>query len=184
MTTGPDHLRLHTHWTPMAMVSLVLLAVAAAGATGCRSSDELQGTPKRARKTRKRPAPQEPGEGYLETLVRSKKTAETTADKVHMKALSTNLTMHAVMHDGRFPAALKDLGNAALLKAPGSTGQPYRYIAGQTSAMPRTNVLVYEEKPVHQGGRCLVLRVGGTIDLLTPDQLKQAVAETQKRLGK
>ena len=120
--------------------------------------------------------------GYFETLIASRKAAETTVDMVHMKALWTSLNMHAVMHDGKFPAALKDLGNPVLLKAPGKTGQPYKYIAGQTSSVPKANILVYEAKPVHRDGKCMVLRANGVVELVTPDQLKQAVAKTQEGL--
>ena len=195
MTAGPDRLRLHTHWTAMAMISLVLLALAvAAGPTACRCSDETQRPPERAgrpRQARTPPRPVRPpgpaGEkaddaGYFETLFASRKTAETTVDMVHMRALWTSLSMHAVSHDGKFPAALKDLGNPVLLKAPGKTGQPYKYVPGQTSSMPKANILVYEERPVHRDGKCMVLRVNGVVELLTPDQLKQAVEKTQEGL--
>jgi hypothetical protein len=187
MTAGPGRLRLHPHWTKMATVWSALLALAvAAGPTGCRSCDQAGPPPSRSTrpgKTRTPSGTETGGAGYLETVIASRKAAETTVDMVHMKALWTNLNMHAVMHDGRFPAALKELGDPVLLKAPGQSGQPYRYIPGQTSATPKTSILVYEEQPVHKGGKCMALRAGGTVELLTPDQLKQAVAETRKRLG-
>ena len=67
--------------------------------------------------------------------------------------------------------------------SPGKTGQPYEYIPGQTTAMPRANVLVYEAKAVHRGGKCLVLRVNGTVELLLLEKLNEAVAQTKRRLG-
>jgi len=177
------------------MIWLVPLGLAvAAGPTACRSSDETERPAERASRPRKARTP--PGSvrprgpagektddrGYFETLIASRKAAETTVDMVHMKALWTSLNMHAVMHDGKFPAALKDLGNPVLLKAPGKTGQPYKYIAGQTSSVPKANILVYEAKPVHRDGKCMVLRANGVVELVTPDQLKQAVAKTQEGL--
>ena len=56
-------------------------------------------------------------------------------------------------------------------------GESYVYIPGQNSTMSPINVLVYETKPVHDG-RCNVLRLGGQIELLTLEQLQQAVTKT------
>ena len=64
-----------------------------------------------------------------------------------------------------------------LFHCPDPNGSQYVYIPGQGGDMPPTNVLVYETKPVHDG-RCNVLFLGGQIEALTPEQLKQAVEAT------
>jgi hypothetical protein len=47
--------------------------------------------------------------------------------------------------------------------------------------MTPENVLVYGSKPVHDGS-CSVLRLGGQIELLSPEELQQALAQTQASL--
>jgi len=168
--------------------ALVLALVACA--PGCGSSDKPRrkaGRTQPAARPAKAAAPaktkaDESG-GYFVTLIRSKKAAETMAQKVQMKALWTSLNTSAMASGGRFPAKLSDLRDPRLLKAPGPAGQPYRYVPGQRTDSPRPNVLVYEEKPVHNG-KVLVLRVGGAIDLLTPEQLAEAVRKTHAALRK
>jgi hypothetical protein len=44
--------------------------------------------------------------------------------------------------------------------------------------MSPANILIYEPKPVHDG-RCGVLRLGGQIELLTPEELQQALEQTR-----
>ena len=172
--------RLHTGRTGIATV----LLLAAAFVPGCRSAKPPQPRPPRRRPARPIPAAKDalPSGGYLETVVGAKKYAETMVDKVRLKALWTSLNTRAVMSGGKFPDKLADLGDRQLTKAPGKDGQAYQYIPGQRTTSPRANVLVFEAKPVHKGGKCLVLRVGGSIELLTPQQLQQAVDETKKTL--
>ena len=43
--------------------------------------------------------------------------------------------------------------------------------------MPPTNILLYESRPVHDG-HCSVLRLGRQIELLSPEEVQQAVAQT------
>jgi hypothetical protein len=89
--------------------------------------------------------------------------------------------MYAAAHDGLFPPALADLNRRELLRAPGPDGQEYQYVPGQRDSSPRTNILAYEKVPVHNG-KVLALRVGGTVDLLAPADLDQALAQTNKKL--
>jgi len=169
--------RLHTQSSPFATVCLALV-VAVAGC-GCEEPAPAPARPKPAK------APT-PDEGYLETLVRAKKTAETTVAKTHLRAVWTSLHMHAITHGGTFPAALADLNNPSLLKAPGKAGQAYQYIPNQKPATGRAkdNILVYEPNPTHRGRTCLVLKADGTVGLLAPEKLQQAVAETKRRLSR
>jgi hypothetical protein len=118
---------------------------------------------------------------YLQTVVKSKKQAETLADKITLGVVGQDLTMYAATHGGQFPAALADLGRRDLLRAPGPDGQEYQYVSGQQSNSPRTNILAYEKLPVHNG-KALALRVSGTVDLLAPADLEAALAQTKKKL--
>ena len=43
--------------------------------------------------------------------------------------------------------------------------------------MPAENVLLYEPEAVHDG-RCSILRLGGQLELLSPEELQVAVART------
>ena len=51
----------------------------------------------------------------------------------------------------------------------------------QSPDMHGSNVLLYEAQPAHDG-RCNVLRLNGRIELLTPEELQRALAETRNRL--
>lgn len=179
MPPTSDRTKLHPPRPRVAMAGTALLCLAMlAGPVGCGSDD---GAADGSQKAGKSGTPS--GGGYLATVLRSRKTAETEMDKIHIKTLWTTLNFHAIEHEGKFPPTLKDLASSALRKAPGDDGQPYMYIPGQTDNMPRTNVLAYEETPVHNG-KALVLRLGGAVELLAPEQLEQAVEETKKRLVK
>jgi len=170
---------------------MVLLLAAAACLAGC-ASDQKPKPPGKPRKPAAGPgaaAPAPPKDAdavgdYFVSVVRARSTAETLVDQLRLRALYTSLVTRAQMSGGKLPATLEDLGDRMLTRAPGEDGQPYRYVPGQRLASRGTNVLAYEEKPVHQGGKVLALRVDGTIDLLTPADLAKALAETNKRLGR
>jgi hypothetical protein len=88
--------------------------------------------------------------------------------------------MYAVSNETMPPSleAIKSWsGDSRLFRCPEKGGPEYIYIPGQGGDMPATNVLVYEPVPVHEG-RCNVLLLGGQIELLTPEELKAAVAAT------
>jgi hypothetical protein len=120
------------------------------------------------------------GQQYSETLIDTKYTAITVKCQMNLRAIWQNLQMYAVAN-GSFPSSLEALvewsGNSRLFRCPASGGQKYVYVPGQSSDLPPQNVLVYEPGAVHDG-RCSVLLLGGQVGLLTPEELKVAVART------
>ena len=120
------------------------------------------------------------GQQYTQTLIDTKYTAITVKCQTNLRAIWQNLQMYAVTN-GSFPSSSKALvewsGNSRLFRCPASDGRKYVYIPGQSSDLPPQNVLVYEPGAVHDG-RCSVLLLGGQIGLLTPEELKVAVART------
>ena len=120
------------------------------------------------------------GQQYSETLIDTKYTAITVKCQTNLRVIWQNLQMYAVAN-GSFPSSSEALvewsGNSRLFRCPASDGQKYVYIPGQSSDLPPQNVLVYEPGAVHDG-RCSVLLLGGQIGLLTPEELKVAVART------
>jgi hypothetical protein len=124
------------------------------------------------------------GQQYTQTMIDTKYTAETVKCQTNLRAIAQNIQIYALSNEG-FPPSLQDLvqwsGSTQLFKCPSPDGGKYIYIPGQNSDMSPANVLVYESNPVHDG-RCSVLRLGGQIELLTPEELKQALAKTQASL--
>jgi hypothetical protein len=156
-----------------------LLAVAAAAAAGgCKGS----GSSSAGGAGRSGQAARKPSGGYLDAVLGAKRRAETVADMNQMRVLGVELTRYAISHDQAFPADLKELGRPDLLRAPGAKGQAYKYISGQAaSGSAMSSILIYEEQPVHDG-KVLVLRVDGSVEALTPEQLAQALAATRTKL--
>lgn len=120
------------------------------------------------------------GQQYTQTMIDTKFTAETVKCQTNLRTIAQNIQIYALSNEG-FPPSLEDLiqwsGSTQLFKCPSADGGKYIYIPGQSSGMPPSNVLLYESKPVHDG-RCNVLRLGGQIELLTPEELQQALART------
>ena len=124
------------------------------------------------------------GQQYSGALVDAKYSAITVKCQTNLRAIWQNLQMYVVSNE-RFPpsqAALEEWsGNSQLFKCPAPDGQKYIYIPGQSGDMPPENVLVFEPKAAHDG-RCNVLRLGGQIELLTPEELEKAIDATLARL--
>ena len=124
------------------------------------------------------------GQQYTETLIDTKYSAITVKCQMNLRTIWQNLQMYAA-ENGRFPTSQSELvewsGNSRLFHCPATDGQEYVYIPGQNGDMSPENVLVFEREAVHDG-RCSVLRLGGQLELLTPEELKYAVNETLKRL--
>jgi len=124
------------------------------------------------------------GEQYTGVMIETKYQAEAVKCQMNLRAIFQNLQMYAVTN-GRFPPSSKALaewqGNSQLLRCPAPDGQQYAYVPGQSPDMHGSNVLLYEAQPAHDG-RCNVLRLNGRIELLTPEELQRALAETRNRL--
>ena len=120
------------------------------------------------------------GQQYTETMIETKYTAITVKCQTNLRAIGQNIQMYAISND-MFPPSLKALvewsGSTQLFHCPAPDGEKYVYIPGQNGGMSPENILLYGPKPVHDG-RCSVLRLGGRIELLTPEEVQQAVART------
>jgi len=124
------------------------------------------------------------GQQYTESMVKTKYTAVTVKCQMNLRAIGQNIQIYAISNDS-FPPSLEALiefsGSTQLFQCPDPEGGKYIYIPGQNSSMPPTNVLLYESKPVHDG-RCCVLRLNRQIELLSPEEVQQAVAQTMAGL--
>ena len=120
------------------------------------------------------------GQQYTQTMINTKYTAITVKCQTNLRAIGQNIQFYAISND-RFPPSFQALvewsGSTQLFKCPAPDAGKYVYIPGQNGGMSPANVILYEPKPVHDG-HCSVLRLGGQIELLTPEQLQQAVALT------
>ena len=124
------------------------------------------------------------GKQYGETMIETTNSAETVKCQTNLRTIGQNIEMYAVSND-EFPPSQRALmewcNNIRLFRCPVDEGDSYIYIPGQNAEMPPANILLYESKPRHQG-RCNVLRLGGQIELLTPEELRQAVSQTVAQL--
>lgn len=120
------------------------------------------------------------GGQYGNAMVEARYNAMTVKCQTNLRAIGQNIQIYAVSNEG-FPPSQQELmefsGNTQLFRCPAPDGEKYVYIPGQSGGMSPLNILVYEPKPVHEG-RCNVLRLGGQLELLTPEELKQAVDQT------
>jgi hypothetical protein len=122
----------------------------------------------------------EAGQQYTETLIETRYAAETVKCQSNLRAIWQNVQMYAVTN-GTFPPSIEALkefsGDSRLFRCPLPDGPEYVYIRGQNGDMSAENVLLYEPKAVHDG-KCSVLRLGGRLELLSPEELQAAVATT------
>jgi len=124
---------------------------------------------------------------YVETVVESKKKAVAVADVTELAGLYRELEMTAVVNDGRYPPLHELLQTSAiaqkLLRRPGDdTDHPCIYIEGQNENMPASNVLVYDINAAEAHGQGLVLYRNGSIEMLSAEQMEQAVAATRAHI--
>jgi len=123
-------------------------------------------------------------EEYTGAMVDAKHSVLSVKCNSNMQTIRQNLQIYATTN-GEFPASLQEFvewsGNSRLFQCPAPDGARYIYIPGQTANMPGDNVVVYEPNAVHNG-RCNALRLSGRVDLLTPEELNQALELTSARL--
>ncbi len=152
-------------WTAAAAALL-----AAAMIAGCSSKD---GDSNNAATKKDSPS-------YLEVVIDAKLNAERQACRAQLRSLVVAMEVHR-MAEGRYPSSLDELvGGGHLLRCPAPGGKPYEYVDGHGA--PSGGVLVYEAQAAHQD-KCHVLRADGTVDLLTPEQVAAAVAETKRNIS-
>jgi archaellum component FlaF (FlaF/FlaG flagellin family) len=128
----------------------------------------------------------EAGQQYTEGMINTQNKAVTVKCQLNMRAIAQNIQIYALSNDS-FPPSLEALiefsGSTQLFQCPDPNGSKYVYIPGQNNNMPPTNILLYETKPVHNGC-CNVLRLNRQIELLSPEELQQAVEQTLASLRK
>jgi len=121
------------------------------------------------------------GEQYTQTMIDAKYSAEAVQCQMNMRAIAQNIQMYALSNEG-FPSSQQELvqwsGSTKLFKCSTPDGGEFVYIPGQNGSMSPMNILLYESEPVHNG-RCNVLRLGGQIELLAPEELQRALAQTR-----
>lgn len=126
----------------------------------------------------------EVGEQYSDAMVDTQLKAITVKCQTNLRTIGQNIQMYAISNEG-FPPSQEELmafsGSTQLFRCPAPDGEKYIYIPGQNGGMPPANILVYEPKPVHEG-RCGVLRLGGQLELLTPEELQQALEQTRANI--
>ncbi len=124
------------------------------------------------------------GQQYTDAMIQTKHKAMIISCQSNMQAIWQNLQIY-VVSNGSFPRSQQEFvqwgGNPRLFHCPDPNGPEYVYIPGQNQDTSPDNILVYEPEPVHDG-RCNVLRLGGQIELLTPQELQAALAQTIDRL--
>jgi hypothetical protein len=128
----------------------------------------------------------EAGQQYTEAMVGAENKALNVKCQTNLRAIGQNIQIYAMSNDS-FPPSLETLiefsGSTQLFQCPDPNGSKYVYIPGQNNNMPPTNILVYEPKPVHNG-RCNLLRLNQQIELLSPEELQQALEQTMASLRK
>jgi hypothetical protein len=128
----------------------------------------------------------EAGQQYTEAMVGAENKALNVKCQTNLRAIGQNIQIYAMSNDS-FPPSLETLiefsGSTQLFQCPDPNGSKYVYIPGQNNNMPPTNILVYEPKPVHNG-RCNLLRLNQQIELLSPEELQQALEQTMASLKK
>ena len=126
------------------------------------------------------------GSEYAGAVVTTQNKATTLKCQTNLHAIWQNIQMYGMSND-KLPGSFEELveygGNSRLFQCPEPNSPKYEYIPGQMLDSPGENVLVYEPLPVH-GGKCNVLRVNGSIDLLTSQELQAAIEQTKEHLRK
>jgi hypothetical protein len=126
----------------------------------------------------------ETGQQYTDAMVKAKYNALTVKCQTNMRTIGQNIQMYAITNETLPPSsqALEQwCGSSQLFHCPDPNGARYIYIPGQDGRMPDNNILLYGPNPVHNG-RCSVLRLGGQIELLSPEELRIALARTRQSL--
>jgi archaellum component FlaF (FlaF/FlaG flagellin family) len=128
----------------------------------------------------------EAGQQYTDGMIKTQNKAIGVKCQMNMRTIAQNIQIYALSNES-FPPSLEALiefsGSTQLFQCPDPDGSKYVYIPGQNNNMPPTNILLYETNPVHND-RCCVLRLNRQIELLSPEELKQAVAQTLAGLRK
>jgi prepilin-type processing-associated H-X9-DG protein len=127
----------------------------------------------------------------MPAIARARDQARRVASMSNLKQIGLACIMYADDNNGSFPADLqglqKYLGSPEVLESPRKpkdfTGPSYIYVPGQTRDTDMHNVLVYEN-PEFSKDRVNALFPDGHVEAMQPDQFRQELEATYKRLGK
>jgi len=123
-------------------------------------------------------------EEYTGAMIDAKHDALSVKCQMNMRTIGQNIQMFAISNDG-LPESLEELrqwsGGSEVFHCPAPDGSEYVYIPGQSGRLSASNILIYEPNAVHDG-HCSVLLLGGTVGLLTPEQLDAALDRTEAEL--
>ncbi|MFA6135489.1 MAG: hypothetical protein WC869_15865 [Phycisphaerae bacterium] len=119
------------------------------------------------------------GSEHVEADLGALKKAEDSKCMMDMDAVSRSIQVEAMANNGKLPQSLSSLYSSSQLRCSIGSHEAWTYIAGQNTNMPPTNVVLYETAGAHNG-RCCVLRLGGSVDMLTPEEVKAEVSKTQR----
>ena len=118
---------------------------------------------------------------YTGAMIDAQQSAITIQCQMNLRTTWQNLQVYTLKQVDFPPSSqvlLELCESSQLLACPAPDGAKYVYIPGQTSDMSPQNILIFEAKATHDGS-CNVLRLNGRIELLTPEQLRQAIAQTR-----
>lgn len=126
----------------------------------------------------------EAGQQYATAMVNTQKKASALECQMNLRSIGQTLQAYAVGNEA-FPATQQELENytgygSKLFHCPDPNGGEYIYIPGSRSDADPATVVVYEDKPVHNG-KCNVLFLNGQIAALTPEELELSLAATRAR---
>ncbi|MBL7154069.1 MAG: hypothetical protein ISS79_10145 [Phycisphaerae bacterium] len=120
-------------------------------------------------------------EEYTGAMIEAKHDALSVKCQMNMRTIGQNIQIYSISNEG-LPESMEELrrfgGGSDLYRCPAPDGAEYIYIPGQTGDMPGSNILIFEPNAVHDG-HCSVLLLGGTVGLITPEQLEKALAQTE-----
>jgi prepilin-type processing-associated H-X9-DG protein len=127
----------------------------------------------------------------LPAVARARDQARRAASMSHLKQIGLALIMSADAHEGRLPQGLDELRaykiDSTVLQSPRKpkafNGPSYIYIAGETAVMSPQNILAYENPEFCTDGTS-VLYMDGHVAFVKPQQFREQLAETYKRLGR
>ncbi len=131
-------------------------------------------------------SPDGKGKSYIETVIDSKKSAQELVSEIEIFNLHKDIRMHAITHNDKYPSLerLLDFSSVAykLLSSPPQREPLCIYIEGQSVGSNFGNVLVYQAG-VGEDESGLVLLKGGLVQMMTGDQIAEAVQHTEVDLA-
>ena len=128
------------------------------------------------------------GKSYVEQTIEAKKRAKRTATAADLSSIYKSMLVQASVNDGEFPRTAEELVRQAGIPSGyvWVSSRPFEdhlmtYVGGQNQSFPSSNILMYQSV-VGDEGTCLVLRLGGQIVRLSPEQVRAGLDQTQKYL--